>query len=129
MCRRVLTEITRDILLVSKFGNLPYFLGKTVYDFVTGRRGIDINQPSRLQAYSQLKLLLALNNSIDPKLRDEVNGRLESLSLNPFENDLEVEANLARHQYDALVAFAKDRQGLAAKLDRDRRAELTLLEQ
>jgi hypothetical protein len=128
MSRRVLNDVTRNILSVSKFGNLPYFLGKTVYDFVTGRRGIDLNQPSRLQAYSQLKLLLALNNSMDPKLREEVNGRLENISLNPFENDLEVEANLARQQYDALVAFAKDPKGLAAKLERDRRAELTPLE-
>jgi hypothetical protein len=128
MSRRVLNDVTRNILSVSKFGNLPYFLGKTVYDFVTGRRGIDLNQPSRLQAYSQLKLLLALNDSMDPKLREEVNGRLENISLNPFENDLEVEANLARQQYDALVAFAKDPKGLAAKLERDRRAELTPLE-
>jgi hypothetical protein len=128
MSRRALNDVTRNILSISKFGNLPYFLGRSVYDFVTGRRGIDINQPSRLQAYSQLKLLLALNDSIDPKLRDEVNGRLENLSLNPFENDLEVEANLARHQYEALVAFAKRPDGLAAKLERDRRAELTSLE-
>jgi hypothetical protein len=128
MSRRVLNDVTRNILSVSKFGNLPYFLGKSVYDFVTGRRGIDLNQPSRLQAYSQLKLLLALNDSMDPKLREEVNGRLENISLNPFENDLEVEANLARQQYDALVAFAKDPKGLAAKLERDRRAELTPLE-
>ena len=107
---------------------MPYLLGRSVYDFVTGRRGIDINQPSRLQAYSQLKLLLALNDSIDPKLREEVNGRLENLSLNPFENDLKAEANLARQQYDALVAFAKRPDGLAAKLERDRRVELTSLE-
>ena len=128
MSRRVLNDLTRNVLSVSKFGNLPYFLGKTVYDFVTGRRGMDINQPSRLQAYSQLKLLLALNDSLDPKLREEVNGRLENISLNPFENDLEAEANLARKQYDALVAFAKNPEGLAAKLERDRRAELTPLE-
>ena len=83
---------------------------------MTGRRGIDINQPSRLQAYSQLKLLLALNDSIDPKLREEVNGRLENPSLNPFENDLKAEANLARQQYEALVTFAKRPDGLAAKL-------------
>ena len=128
MSRRVLNDVTRNILSISKFGNMPYFLGRSVYDFVTGRRGIDINQPSRLQAYSQLKLLLALNDSIDPKLRGEINTRLENLSLNPFENDLKAEANLARQQYEALVAFAKRPDGLAAKLERDRRAELTSIE-
>src|ERR1043166_7009456 len=59
MSRRVLNDLTRNVLSVSKFGNLPFFLGRTVFDFVTGRRGMDINQPSRLQTYSQLKLFLA----------------------------------------------------------------------
>ncbi|HET6862861.1 MAG TPA: hypothetical protein VFH91_07425 [Pyrinomonadaceae bacterium] len=128
MSRRVLNDVTRNILSVSKFGNLPYFLGRTVFDFVTGRRGIDVNQPSRLQTYSQLKLLLALNNSMDPDLRQEVNGRLEHVSLNPFENDLEAEAKLARGQYAALIAFARDPEGLVARVDRDRRAEMTALD-
>src|SRR4029453_16599790 len=77
MSRRVLHDVTRNILSLSKFGNLPYFLGRTVFDFVTGRRGMDINQPSRLQTYAQLKLLLALTDSMDPELRAQVNGRLE----------------------------------------------------
>ena len=128
MSRRVLNDVTRNLLSLSKFGNLPFFLGRTVFDFVTGRRGMDINQPSRLQTYSQLKLLLALNNSLDPALRDEIEGRAEKISLNPFENDLHAEANLALEQYQALVAYAKDPSGLAAKLERDRRAELTPLE-
>jgi hypothetical protein len=128
MSRRALNDVTRNILSVSNFGNLPFFLGRTVFDFVTGRRGMDINQPSRLQTYSQLKLFLALNESMAPKLRDEVNGRLEKISLNPFENDLNAEAKVAREQYEALAAFAKDPKGLAAKLERDRRAELTPLE-
>jgi hypothetical protein len=128
MSRRILNDITRNILSISTYGSLPFFLGRTVYDFVTGRRGMDINQPSRLQSYSQLKLLLALNDSIKPDLREEVDGRLENVSLNPFENDLEAEAKVARAQYAALLAFAKDPEGLSAKLERDRRAELTPLE-
>ena len=128
MSRRVLNDVTRNLLSLSKFGNLPFFLGRTVFDFVTGRRGMDINQPSRLHTYSQLKLLLALNSSMEPELRSEVSGRLERISLNPFENDLNAEANIATAQYNALVAFAKDPNGLAAKVERDRRAEMTPLE-
>ena len=128
MSRRVLNDVTRNMLSLSKFGNLPFFLGRTVYDFVTGRRGMDINQPSRLQTYSQLKLLLALNNSMEPELREEVSGRLETISLNPFENDLDAEANIATQQYQTLLAYAKDPDGLAAKVERDRRAELLPLE-
>jgi hypothetical protein len=128
MSRRVLNDVTNNFLSLSKFGNLPFFLGRTVFDFVTGRRGMDINQPSRLQTYSQLKLLLALNNSLEPELREEIGGRLERISLNPFENDLNADANLALEQYDALVAFAKDPKGLAARIERDRRAEMMPLE-
>jgi len=128
MSRRVLNDVTRNVFAVSKFGNLPVFLGRTVFDFVTGRRGIDINQPSRLQTYSQLKLLLALNESLEPDLRNQIGDRLEKISLNPFENDLNAEANVALEQYDALVAFAKDPSGLAAKVEQDRRAEMLPLE-
>ena len=128
MSRRVLNDVTRNFLSLSKAGNLPFFLGRTVFDFVTGRRGIDVNQPSRLQTYAQLKLLLSLTDSLQPELREEVNGRLERVSLNPFENDLEAEAKLAREQYAALLMYAKNPDGLIARLERDRRAELVPLE-
>jgi hypothetical protein len=128
MSRRVLNDVTRNMLSLSKFGNLPFFLGRTVFDFVTGRRGMDINQPSRLHTYSQLKLLLALNTSMEPELRSELGGRLEKISLNPFENDLNAEAKIATEQYDALLAYAKDPNGLALRLERDRRAEMLPLE-
>ncbi|HEU4834698.1 MAG TPA: hypothetical protein VFS90_09800, partial [Pyrinomonadaceae bacterium] len=128
MSRRVLNDVTRNMLSLSKFGNLPFFLGRTVFDFVTGRRGMDINQPSRLHTYSQLKLLLALNTSMEPELRSELGGRLEKISLNPFENDLNAETKIATEQYAALLAYAKDPNGLAARLERDRRAEMLPLE-
>ncbi len=127
MSRRVLQDITKNILSLSQFGNLPYFLGRTVFDFVTGRRGIDINQPSRLRTYSQLKLLLALNDSLEPELRGEIANRLERVSLNPLENDLDVEAKLASQQYQALLQYAQRQDGLPVKLERDRRAEMVPL--
>jgi hypothetical protein len=128
MSRRVLQDVTRNVLSLSKFGDVPYFLGRTVFDFVTGRRGMDINQPSRLRTYSELKLLLSLNQSLDPDLRDEIGDRVEKVSLNPFQNDFEAEAKLARQQYAALVASAKSPDGLPARLNRDRRAELVARE-
>ena len=128
MSRRVLNDITRNFLSLSKFGNLPFFLGRTVFDFVTGRRGMDVNQPSRLHTYSQLKLLLALNTSMESELRAEVSGRVEKISLNPFENGLNAEATIATQQYNALLAYAKDPNGLADRIQRDRRAELLPIE-
>src|SRR6266498_2423756 len=128
LTRRALQDVTKNVLSVSRFGDVPYFLGRTVFDFMTGRRGIDVNQPSRLHTYSQLKLMLSLDRSLDPELREEVGDRLEKVSLNPMENDLQAEANLATKQYEALLNYANRPDGLSQKLDRDRRAEMVALE-
>ncbi|HEX8685478.1 MAG TPA: hypothetical protein VF654_03225, partial [Pyrinomonadaceae bacterium] len=128
MSHRVIEDVARNVLSLSRYGDVHYFLGRTVFDFVTARRGIDVNQPSRLRAYSQLKLLLALDATLDRDLRDEIAARVESDSLNPLENDLEAEARLARQQYAALVAAAGDPAGLPSRLDRDRREEMVPLE-
>ena len=129
MSRRIIEDVTRNLLSLSRFGDLHYFLGRTVFDFVTGRRGMDINQPTRLRAYSQLKLLLSLDASLDPELRADISRRIERVSMNPLENDLAAEARLARQQYAALVAAAeRAKGGLADRLDRDRRAELVEVE-
>ncbi|HEY0079761.1 MAG TPA: hypothetical protein VGB73_14195 [Pyrinomonadaceae bacterium] len=127
MSRRLLEDVSRNLLSLSPFGDVHYFLGRTVYDFVTGRRGMDINQPSRLRSYSQLKLLLSLSASLDPALREEVRRRVERVSMNPLENDLAAETELARTQYAALIAYARRPDGLPARLDRDRRYEMVPL--
>lgn len=127
MSRRVLQDVARNILALSYFGDIPYFLGRTVYDYVTGKRGVDFNQPTRMRTYSQLKLLLSLSTSLDPQLRDEINNRLERVSLNPLENDLAAETQVARDQYAALLAYAQKPDGLPKRLDRDRRAEMVPL--
>ena len=128
MSRRVLSDLTRNIFSLSSFGNIPYFLGRTAYNFVTGRRGLDLNQPTRLQSYSELKLLLSFNGSLDPKLQREIERRVEIVSVNPLSNDSQSEIRLARQQYDALVDFARRPDGLPAKIERDRRAEMVSLQ-
>ena len=105
MSRRVLNDLTKNIFSLSSFGNIPYFLGRTAYNFVTGRRGMDLNQPTRLNSYSELKLLLSFNGSLDPKLQREIERRLEMVSVNPLSNDNQSEIQLARQQYDALDRF------------------------
>lgn len=126
MSKRILEDFTKA-LSISRFGNFPFFVGKFVYDYVTARRGMDINQISRFQSYSQLKLLLALNASLDAGFRDEISERLEVVSLNPLENNLNVEVALAEKQYANLMAFAKRDDGLPAKIEKDRREEMVYL--
>lgn len=128
LSRRALHDVTKNIFSLSSFGNLPYFLGHTVYDWMTGRRGMDVNQPTRLASYAELKLLLSFNPSIEPKLRNEIERRLENVSVNPLNNGNQAEVALARQQYDSLLEFARRPDGLAAKIERDRRAEMVPLE-
>lgn len=125
LSRRLLEDVSRNILQLSAsvFGDLPYFVGRSTYDFVTGRRGTDINQPSRFRTYAQLKLLLSLSASLDPALEKEITQRLERVSSNPLENDAQAEVHLARAQYAALLNYATRPDGLAAQLALDRRAE------
>ena len=127
MSKRILNDLTSDVLSLSRFSSVPYFFGRYIYEFATGRRGMDINQTSRLRSYAQLKMLLALDAGLDTSFRDEIAHRLENVSLNPLENDLEVEAKLARDQYRNLIEYARAPDGLPAKLDRERREEMVKL--
>ncbi|HMG76965.1 MAG TPA: hypothetical protein VK582_26060 [Pyrinomonadaceae bacterium] len=127
MSQRALNDLAKNIFSLSSFGNIPYFLGRSAYNFITGRRGMDLNQPTRLNSYSELKLLMSFNASLDPKLQREIERRLEIVSVNPLSNDNQSEVQLARQQYDALVDFARRPDGLAAKIERDRRAEMVPL--
>ena len=127
--RRVLNDITRNVLSLSPFGDIHYFLARSVYNFVTGRRGMDINQPSRLRSYSMLKLLLSLDASLNPELSAEVSRLVERVSMNPLQNDGGVEIALAYRSYDALLGAVREPSGeIAARLRRDRADEFTRLE-
>jgi hypothetical protein len=126
--RQLLNDVAKNVFSLSNFGNLPYFAGRGVYDFITGRRGMDLNQPTRLESYSELKLLLSFNSSIDPKLRQEIERRIQNVSLNPLNNDNETEVRLAQQQYASLIDYARRPDGLPAKIERDRRAEMVALE-
>ena len=127
LTRLILRDVAKNVLPLSTVGHVMFFLARGPYDWITGRRGMDVNQPSRLRSYSELKLLLAFNGSIDPGLKSEIERRLENVSVNPLSNNSETEIRLARQQYDSLIDFARRPAGLPAKIERDRRAEMVPL--
>lgn len=128
LSRRILNEITKNVLGLGQFSSVPYFMSRFLWDFVTGRRGMDVNQASRYRSYAQLKVLLSLDNSLDEDLKDDITHRLRAVGTNPLENDPDVEARLARTQYENLIAYAKRPDGLPAQLEKDRRDEMTDLD-
>jgi hypothetical protein len=124
LSRRILLDVTNNVLSLSQFHSIPYFFGRMIYDFVTGRRGMDLNQSSRFRLYSQLKLLLAIDGSLDPEFRQEVSRHVNSSSINPLGNDLAAETRIAVKQYGNLLTYARRPEGLPKKIRDDRREEM-----
>ncbi len=127
LSHRVITDVFADMLSIINFGDLPYFAARSGLNFLTGRRGADINQPSRIKSYAQLKLMLLLDEKMDVQLKQEITRRMEADSINPLENDMAAEARIAKAQYENLIAYAKRPGGLASKLEKDRREEMVKL--
>ncbi len=127
LSRRVLMDVTDNLLSLSQFHSIPYFFGRMIYDFVTGRRGMDLNQASRFRSYAQLRLLLAIDDSLDPEFSREVARRVNTSSINPLGNDVEAELRIASKQYDNLLAYARRPDGLSKKIRDDRREEMVRL--
>ncbi len=94
------------------------------WNFVRSRHGDPNNRTARLKAYSQVRRWLTLDGSMDPELRAELQRRLEILGVNPLEESVFEETEIAAHQYDALMRYASDPQGLTARLEHDRNAEM-----
>jgi hypothetical protein len=124
MMRRAATDTVSGVLGISRWGNWPFLAGSWTFNFVRARHGAANDRPSRLKAYSQVRQWLALDPDIDNGLRLVLQKRLEALGVNPLEDSVFKQANIARRQYAALLRYADDPQGLAARLQRDRNSEL-----
>jgi hypothetical protein len=118
------TVVVTGVLGITRFGNWPFFAAETTWMFVRGRHGGAVNRSARLRAYSEARAFLAVDASLDPKLKAELLARVDHLALNPLENGAANEAKLAREQYNALIQYAQSPGGLIGKLESDRRKEL-----
>jgi hypothetical protein len=102
--------------------------GSAGWNFLRARRGVPTKGAQRLEAYSAVRRWLALDRSMDPTLRTDLRQRLEMMGVNPLEESVFEESTFARKQYQALLAYAADPEGLPARLEKDRAAELTTYE-
>jgi hypothetical protein len=66
-----------------------------------------------------------MNSTLSSAIRAETSRLAEYVATNPMENDSKTEREVAINQHRALVEYARRPDGLQARLDRDRRAELT----
>jgi hypothetical protein len=128
MLRRASTDVIIGVLGISRWGNWPYLAGSIGFNFVRSRHGDPNNQAERLKSFAQTRRWLALDSEIDPALQLELLRRLEVLGVNPMEESVFDEAEIARRQYAALVRYAQSPNGLPARLQKDRDAERTAYE-
>jgi len=117
------TGLITGVFGITRFGNPTFFAADFLWTFVRGRHGAAVDRTARLQAYSGARQFLAMDSSLDPALKIELQRHLDHLALNPRENETAREATLAREQYASLLQYANSPRGVA-KLERDRRKEL-----
>ena len=124
MFRHAATDTITGVLGISKFGNWPFMAGSYAFEFVRTRHGATTNRMARLRAYSEVRQWMTLDTSIDPGLRSELQQRLERIGVNPIDESVFEEADIARRQYAALVRYAGDPAGLPARIAHDRQSEM-----
>jgi hypothetical protein len=124
MTQRSINELTSGVIGISHFTNWYYYLGADLYDFVAARHGSALDASSRLDCYSQFRVELALDHSLDPDLRKEMQKRVNSLAVNPLEAapDREIQAAITR--YARLQAEGAPDGTLMTRIDKERRFEL-----
>lgn len=122
--QRTSDEIVNGVLGLSHFGNWYYFAGNALYQFVKGRRGSAVNQAARLDAYSEFRVGLSLNTSVNADFRTELRKRIQSVALNPLDAPAGREIASARRHFDNLQRAAEFGEQLSVRVDRDRRREL-----
>ena len=129
MTQRTINEVTAGIIGISHFTNWYYYVAADVYDFVASRHGAAMDLESRLDCYSQFRMSLALDSTLDGGLRQDMLHRIDSLSVNPLEGSPAHEIQVAFSRYDVLQEMAATEDGaLSKQLDQQRRAELATFE-
>jgi hypothetical protein len=122
LSRRVLDDVTRNVLGLSPFGSVPYFVGRSALAFALDRWGKDVNQPSRLRSLSQLELALIMDSSVSSRLHQQTIRRVARVSVNPLDNAAG-SAESARWQYQQLLASLQQPEKAEQVLSCHREAE------
>jgi hypothetical protein len=125
MLARATADAVTGLIGYSKWGNWPYMAGSFLWNFTITRRGSATNGQERLKAYSEVRRWLTLDHDLSPELRRDLQERLEILGVNPLDQSVFEETQIARRQYAALLKYAADPKGLIVKLSNDRTDELT----
>ena len=124
MTQRSINEVTSGVIGISHFTNWYYYVAADLYDLIASRHGSAVDQPARLDCYSQFRAELAMDQTLNPTLRGEMEARVNSLAMNPLDVSPVRQMELAAARYQLLLAEANQGGRLQARVDKSRRAEL-----
>ena len=121
---RLSSAVLTGVLGITPFGNFTFLVANSSWTLFQGRHGAPTNRSERLRSYSEAREFLAVDAQLAPELKAELARRLDHLAVNPLENAADKESRVAREQFAALTQWAQAPDGLAVKLEKDRRKEL-----
>jgi hypothetical protein len=122
--QRSVDELIGGVLGLSHFTSWYFYVAFDLHRFVVGRRGAALDKASRLDCYSDFRMELALDRSIDPALEEDMEKRIRWLAVNPLEVAPQREIQNAFARYNLLEQEAEDGR-LMARVDHERRFELS----
>lgn len=118
------TAVITGVLGITTFGNFTFLAASSGWTMFEGRHGAPTKRNERLRSYSEAREFLAVDTRLAPRLKTQLERRLDHLALNPLENAAGTETRVAREQYAALMQWSRSPNGLAERLEKDRRNEL-----
>ena len=124
MMGHAMSDAVTGLLGVTKWGNWPYWAASASWNFLRTRHGAPTEGARRLEAFASVRRWLSLDRSLDASLRVELQHRLEMMGVNPLDEGILGESQMARRRYATLLAHAADANQLPAQLAKDRAAEL-----
>ena len=124
VAQRSVNELITGVLGVSHFADWYFYIAFDLHRFVVGRRGAALDEASRLDCYSDFRVSLALDRTIDPSLKKDMESRIRWLAVNPLEAAPQREIQNAIARYKLLQKEANDGD-LMARVDQEHRFELS----
>jgi len=124
VAQRSVNELITGVLGVSHFADWYFYIAFDLHRFVVGRRGGALDEASRLDCYSDFRVSLALDRTIDPSLKKDMETRIRWLAVNPLEAAPQREIQNAIARYKLLEKEADDGD-LMARVDKEHRFELS----
>jgi hypothetical protein len=126
MLKRASDDIATGVLGFTGLSHWRYLIMKTTWFFVHRRHGGAFDRDARVRAYVALCNALPVDRSLNPRLRDELEHRIDELGFNPLQDSCRDAPRIARRQYAALTEAAESGR-LERELERGRSAEAARL--